>query len=116
MDAGKEILTRPLELFDINEIYYNGSLHDLKDGVLGDVKIVGIIASQHFSFSVSIAPKKGFENLAKVLEGVAKKIGDEIKDKIFDPIVKKLHHQSTVINKELAAAPAGTAPVAPAKK
>ncbi len=116
MDAGKEILTRPLELFDINEIYYNGSLHDLKDGVLGDVKIVGIIASQHFSFSVSIAPKKGFENLAKVLEGVAKKIGDEIKDKIFDPINKKLHHQSTVINKELAAVSTGTAPAAPAKK
>lgn len=102
MDAGKEIITRPLELFDINEIYYNGSLDDLKDGILGDVKVVGMIASQPFTFAITIAPKKGIDDLINTLNSLANTITDEVKTKTFDPITKKLNLQYQILEQQAA--------------
>jgi hypothetical protein len=102
MDAGKEIITRPLELFDINEIYYNGSLDDLKDGILGDVKVVGMIASQPFMFAITIAPKKGIDDLISTLNSLANTITDEVKTKTFDPITKKLNLQYQILEQQAA--------------
>jgi len=103
MDAGGQAVTATLESihFDINEIRYHESLSKLKDGVLGDVRIIGDFEGNKFDVSFKIDVKQGMDQLASALKPAIEKLGNDIKKKIFDPITDAftkngLHVQSVL--------------------
>lgn len=110
ISAAKLYIDFNINQIEINEIAWRGSMYELKDGTLSNVSIVVTVLGKQFPLSVTLSPKKGFNQVTKELKSVAKKISDQIKNNIFDPIANTLKKETKELKQELKAVNTNSSP------
>jgi virginiamycin B lyase len=90
LEGGKVIITKgPLDMLDINEISYRGSLSDLKGGVLGNVHVKFDILKQKVDTTISLDPKKGVTAVYDGCKSAVNSAIDTLKRAVLDPFESK---------------------------
>ncbi|HZW60673.1 MAG TPA: hypothetical protein VFF04_00435 [Candidatus Babeliales bacterium] len=95
LEGTRFVLTQGLaNMFDINRIYYKESLSELKNGVLGNVKIDYSIFNQSTSASVTIDAKASFDAFTTAVKPFIDSVVHTLQDKVFNPVknaVEQVH-------------------------
>ncbi len=106
LEGGSIVTKGILELFDIEEIKYKGTLAALKSGSLGNVSIQAAVFKKKFDLKVTLDIKKGYNAVTDALNKAVQPVIDRLSDELLLPYerkIKKLQLETKKIEKSLQA-------------